>query len=413
MRTSSSRTRARRWVFGVLLLNFALFGITAVMLGATVPRVMRDLQWGYVETGCVLSASSVGYLVSTFLSGLFLGRAGPRRALAVGLALQAAGLGLFGRWPGVGVNVALTFLMGVGHGLVEVATNVCVVGMERARESRLMNLMHAAFPVGAIAGPLLVAWLLGLGRSWPPLYRGLAALNVAGAALVLASPFSELAAGRPPPLRAGALRGLVTRPRFLFLASAITFYVACEVGISSWIAEYFVVAHRFSPAASARAVAVFWSGILLGRLGASFGDRALRRWCGAPERLLAAFAALQSAGLLAAVTAGRAAAAEALFFVCGLGCSAVYPLTMRLVGSSVPQELGIAVGLTASGGGLGAMLAPFLMSWIGARSGIGAGFWLCVGFALLTLVSVLAAAVRGRAPRTPAPEAAAPGPIHE
>ena len=74
------------------------------MLGATIPKIVREFQWSYTVTGVVASAGAVGYFISSFVCGLLVGRLGVRRVLLGGLALQATGMVLFGSTPSAAVN---------------------------------------------------------------------------------------------------------------------------------------------------------------------------------------------------------------------------------------------------------------------------------------------------------------------
>ena len=59
-----------RRLFGVLLFNFLVFGISVTIYGAIVPTVIREFEWSYLATGVVLAAASVGYFASSFISGV-------------------------------------------------------------------------------------------------------------------------------------------------------------------------------------------------------------------------------------------------------------------------------------------------------------------------------------------------------
>jgi fucose permease len=75
--------------------------------------------------------------------------------MLVGLILQGLGLGLFGYSESLSVNLMIFVVLGLGQGAVEVTTNVSVVSIETPGKSRLMNLVHSAFTIGAMAAPFL------------------------------------------------------------------------------------------------------------------------------------------------------------------------------------------------------------------------------------------------------------------
>jgi len=375
--------REQRGLFSALLLNFIVFGFTVTIFGATVPTVIRQFDWSYLATGIVLSASAMGYFFSSFLSGFLIQRAGPKIVVVTGLVLQVVGLGLFGANGSVAFNIMATFLVGMGHGGTEVVTNFCVVRMERPGQSRLMNLMHAAFPVGAILGPVFVGWLVGTGQSWQLVFRSMSAttglLAVGFSFLNFGTVDLEDEDGETRP-RLGNLLG---HPLLIFLFLTIFLYVGSEIGVSSWISEYYVRVFGSSPASAAYMVSIFWGGILIGRLGTSLLYRGVRQ-----AEILLALSCVAFGSLLLSLLAGNPTIAAAGFFVSGLGYSVIYPVDMAIVGERFKRGQSVALGFVSTGGGIGSFSFPFIMAAIADAFGIRNGFWFYV---VTTLVMALSA----------------------
>jgi fucose permease len=372
----------QRGLFIALLLNFIIFGFTVTIFGATVPTIIRQFDWSYLATGIVLSASAVGYFVSSFVSGFLIQRLGPKKVVIIGLLLQVVGLGLFGSNGSVIFNLLATFLVGMGHGGTEVVTNFCVVRMEKPGQSRLMNLMHAAFPVGAILGPVFVAWLVGTGQVWQLVFRSMSVTT-----LLFAVGFSflnfqvvkyddEEGGDRP---RLGKLLG---HPLLIFLFLTIFLYVGSEIGVSSWISEYYVKVFGSSPSSAAYMVSIFWGGILIGRLVTSLLYHGVRQ-----AELLLALSCVAFGSLLVSIMLGDPIIAGAAFFVSGLGYSVIYPVDMAIVGERFKKGQSVALGFVSTGGGIGSFSFPFIMAAIANAFGIKNGFWFYVITTLAMAVS--------------------------
>ena len=73
---------------------------------------------------------------------------------------------------------------------------------------------------------------------------------------------------------------------------ALFLYVGVELGVSNWVAEYFVVVFAYSPDASAMLVSLFWLGVLVGRFGVPLLYKDLR-----PEAALVGLSALATASI--------------------------------------------------------------------------------------------------------------------
>ncbi len=407
-----------RSLYFAMLATFILFGIGLAVVGATLPRIIDEFRWSYVATGAVLAAGSVGYFVSTFVSGMLVRRLGPKLLIVIGLSLQAIGLAFFGALPLVTANMLLYFMVGVGHGSAEVVVNWCVVRMERAGRSRLMNLMHAAFAAGAVIGPLGAGRIMAVGSSWQTVYRLMAAAAVVMAGAMALLPFSRVAEGQAPSDARPALTGvggagaksedepgtgaLLRHPLLILCFLTLFLYVGAAIGVSSWVAEYYVEVLGASAATGAYMVSVYWAGLLAGRLAASFGFRGRRQ-----AELLLVMACACTVALALAVTARGPWLAGVGFFASGLAYSAIYPVVISIVGERFRRSQGVAIGFVATGGGMGAFAFPFLMSAIADRYGLQRGFLLYVGANVLMVVLTLAILRLVRAGREREPESAA------
>ncbi len=384
-----------RSLFFAILTCFAALGVTLTIIGATLPRIVREFEWSYVTIGIVVSAGFVGYFVATFFSGLLVQRFGPKPVVVIGLALQATALAFFAARPVVLLNLLLNLMLGSGQGCMEVVVNFSVVRMERGGRSRLMNLMHAAFCAGAILGPLAVGRLMAVGADWRTIYRLMAvvALVMAGALSLL--PFSRLGGEDAKAGDGPGVAELLRHPLLILFFLILLLYVGAELGVSDWMAEYYVEVFGTSASVGAYMVSVFWAGLLMGRLGLSFGYRGVRQ-----AELLLVLAGTCTGALLFAVLMKGALAAGVGFFLSGLGYSAIYPVVMVLVGERFRRAQGVAVGFVATGGGIGAFAFPFLMAAIAERFGIRRGFYFFVALNGLMMALAWGIIRRTRAARS-------------
>ncbi|MBI3082631.1 MAG: MFS transporter, partial [Gemmatimonadetes bacterium] len=325
--------------------------------------------------GAVMAAGSAGYLGGCFSGGVLVRRAGPRPMLVGGLLLEALGLGGFGSDPGLIFNLGVLLLVGLGQGWTEVATNYCLVRLEKPGESRLMNLIHAGFTVGASLGPAGVGALLASGAPWRLAYEG-TAWGLAGVALIALRLSFPPASGEESDSSGAALGNLARDPLLVLLGAVIFLYVGAEIGVSSWIAEYYVETFAASTATGAYMVSVVWLGLLLGRLALSAGYGGRRQ---AP--LLLGLSCLAALALALALLNDSPWVAGGLFLVGGLGFSAVYPVVMALVGECFAREQSLAIGLVSGAGGVGSLSFPFAMAAIAGHFGIAPSFWFCAATA--------------------------------
>ncbi len=385
------RPQERTLLYG-LGANFVLFGASMTLFGSAIPGVIREYAWSYTAAGVVLAASSVGYLLSTFACGLLLPRWGAKRILVATLFVESVSFVFFARFPSIVLNTVLNLAIGLGQGGTEVVSNYTAIRLERDGRSRLMNLLHAAFCVGGIIGPLGVAGLLQSSLGWRLVFVAMAALLAALAAGFLLIRFDSVQEAEAAAPRGGAGRVAAGRPALLGLyALAILLYVGIELSVSNWSPELFVRDLGASAEHAASVVALLWTGLLAGRLGISWLYRGSRQHV--PLLLLALAITAFLALLLTARTVG---AGMAVVVFLGVGLSGVYPLIMTLVGKTFRSAA--AVGIVTTAGGIGSFSFPFALAWIADRWSLRAGFFFClaVTIALLACAAVIALAARRR-----------------
>ena len=370
-------TRDSRRLYFLLLTCFGLFGLIFTIAGAALPQIIGSFGWSYTVTGLVLAASSAGYFLSSFLSGIFLQRFHPRHVMVLGLVLGAFSLALFARWPSPWLNLLLNLGIGLCQGAMEVVADLEVIYIEQKGQSRLMNLMHAAFCVGAIVGPSAVGYILSAHFPLVSVFIASAVLSVILAVLFALAPFPRTKQEHAQTDQAA--RGLFRQPLLLLVTAALLVYVGTEIGVSSWSSVYVVKVLAVPAWVAAFAVALFWLGLLTGRLAISFwykGDR--------QELLMLGLSILSASALVAVLLVKSPSAVAAAIFVAGLGCSGFYPLGMSLLGKRFKS--GFAVGTAATGGAMGSIAFPFVMALISQSVGVRNGFWFYLGMSVMLVV---------------------------
>lgn len=380
-----------RALYGTLFIIFILFGTSMTIIGATLPKILSDFSWSYTTAGAVIAAGAIGYFLSTYAAGFLVSIIGPRLTIMLGLGLEIAGLFLFAATPSPLANLLLYLGIGIGQGCIELTVNWSTLRMDRTANGRAMNLMHGAFAVGAFTGPFVIGILIRANLSWTLIYRFISLLFVGVFVVLFFMPFSALGKDEGHGAQ-GSRRALYTHPAYWLGFLALLFYVGVELGVSNWIAEYFVTVFKATPSTGSFMVSLFWLGLLIGRFGVPIVYHGERR-----ERVLMIMAVLMSASVISLSIFGFVGSgssvilvASAFSFLAGLGCSIVYPIVVTIVGSAFPRSQSEAVAFSAMGGGLGAFVFPFLMSYISGTWGIRLGFTTYAFFSVVVVLISLA-----------------------
>jgi fucose permease len=383
-----------RGIYLALFGIFALFGISMTVIGASLPKILTEFGWDYATAGAVIAAGSVAYFLSSMAAGAALRRFGPKRAVLGGLLSCVVGASFFAASPSPFPNLLLNALIGGGQGFIEIVVNWSVLRMDEKGSGRAMNLMHGSFAVGAVVGPITAGILIAAGLRWALLYRAIAVVFVLLALAVALLPFSRLGREENGQKQGNKVSTLSRNPVYWLGFVTLLVYVGAELGVSTWVGEFFVKVFLADPALGSFMVSLFWIGLLAGRFGAPAFYRGKQQILLVGSSILLALSVVSLAllGLVQTGPSASIAAAVALVFLSGLGCSVVYPVAVSLVGASFPQSQSGAVSFAVAGGGLGLFVFPYLMAWISQTWGLRAGFLSYAVVAAATAVSCIALA---------------------
>jgi len=388
---------------------FFMWGFISVINGTLLPHLRSVFQLTYFETGLIESVWFIGYLLASIPAAKLIERIGYQRALTTGLLVMTTGsLGMIlaAYLISYPVTVASLFVVSCGIALLQVAANpyVAVIGPPETSEQRL-TLVQAFNTTGDVLAVIFGKYLI-LGRTT----AGTAAqgtqithaqrmadaqateLPYLIVAIVLGILAFLIARAKLPALGAATARVAAEARRTLSLFNhrnlilgcvGIALCVLAEIGVGSYFVNFVSQPSvaNITQEHAATYLIFFWAGMMVGRFAAA----ALMRRIG-PERVLAMFALLATAGSLVAVFVPGPAAMYGLIAV-GLGISLMFPtifaLAIRGLGPLTEEGSGLLI-MSIAGGALASMQGK-----IGDLYGLHWGFLVTAGCALYVLFYAL------------------------
>lgn len=371
---------AGRSVIGLAFAGFVMLGMPEGAVGVAWPSIRADLGRPLSQLGLLLVLYTGGYLVASAAAGAVNSRLGTGRMLAAASAVATGALVTYAAAPVFAVLGAAAIAAGTAGALVDAGTNSWAA---LTHGTRVMNLLHASFGLGATLGPLLMTALITLAGSWRAGYGVLAA---AQAVLTAAywrsrrrwSPDSDAGA-------TGASKPALAHPLVLAVSLATFFvYTGLEVTAGQWSFSLFTEERGMAAGAAGVWVAAYWAALTLGRVTAGvIGDRI------GPETLISAGsgAAVAGAAVLWWDPAGLGPAGLVLI---GFSLAPVFPelvvLTPRRLGSGYAPW---AIGYQLAAASLGAGALPGAMGLVVAGFGVAAlGPYLVATAALLVALTI-------------------------
>jgi len=395
MKTSSHSTLV---ILSVVM--FSVFGIALTLTGTLLPLLIAHFGLSYGEAGTLQVSAQFGYLLAIMLTGWLVARAEGRFMVIGALVVSLLGFGLFGWTSSFWAACGLMVLGGAGGGTIEVVMNTVVMKLSETRRGNLLNFIHVFFGLGAFFGPAVVGKLIGAGVAWRWFYLG---TGVFWAVLLLFTLTCRFPSIKPEPSAdAAAATSVFGLPVVRILFFVLMVYVGLELGVGGWITTYLHDIEHMPTAHAAYVASAFWLGIAGGRLLLTLIGH---RW-----HESAIIVALTSWAILCLVGVfslpGPWPVAIALALV-GAGYSGIYPTTISWGGGAYPAHAAQVTALVATGGGIGAVLIPWVMGYLSEGLGLANGmrFYLLMAVVLLVLVTW---ARRRQSASTPA---AAPTPV--
>jgi fucose permease len=368
--------------------GFVLVGVNAGATGVLLPAQIADYRVSKAAIGTTFFTGSAGFVLASLLAGVMIHRVGMRITLVVGATVTAVAGFYVATRPPFAAFVLIAIAAGFGTGVAESGFQSFVVALPGS--TALLNRLHAFFGVGALLGPLLATWILGL-ASWRTVWFVLAATQIPLVIAVWATysrdetAVSEPgAADEPEAKRSRGLLATALRERSVLLgALLLAVYVGLEISIGNWGFSYLVQARGEHRVLAGYTVSGYWLGLTLGRfLISPFASR------------IGASAANMAFGCLAGVTIVAAltwllpgAASIPGFVLMGFFLGPIFPTAMAMVPNLTPSRLvPTAIGVMNAGSVVGGSALP----WLAGAIGQGEGAWTLLPFSL-TLAVVTAA----------------------
>jgi MFS family permease len=357
--------------------GLAAVGYITYGLGAAGPHLRSHLSLSNVEIGLHSSALALGLASAGMLVADLGRRFGERMVRSIAIGLLAIALILLAVAPSVEVTLTAGAIIGFGAGALLGYANVTLGsaggGLARLRLAR----GHIGAMIAALVVPLALAASASAGPGWwlglLPAAVLLGAIAFALRAGPLLSTTADVSARRRLPRKFWLA--------WLFLAAAI----GVEFSIVFWGATLVQLRSGLTIPAATAVGALFFAGMLVGRLGLAIGLGA-----GHPtRRVIAAGLALTAIGTgLAWVSTTDVLSALALF-IAGLGVSVLYPLGAAAALAAAPAQAAVAGNRLTLASGLAILVAPVVLGTVADATGIVAAWGLVLGLVGIALGLVL------------------------
>ena len=260
---------------GLVVLAYVAFvglGMPDGLLGVAWPSIRNGFSIPLDAIGVLLTASVIGYMTSSFLSGPVVSRFGVGRVLAASCAMTGVALIGYTVVPEWWMMVLLGVIAGLGAGAIDAGLNTYVAAHF---SEGLMQWLHASWGIGITLGPIIMTIGLTASNTWHTGYR-----IVGGFQLALAVCFvmtlamwndKDEPAGRKEDAKKltdyKTPMGETLRQPKVWLSIALFFmYVGCEAALGTWIYTLLTESRGIDPAVAGFWAGSYWATFTVGRI---------------------------------------------------------------------------------------------------------------------------------------------------
>ncbi len=328
----------------------------------------------------IFLVSSAGHITGS-LAGSYLSDIYGRRPFVIagpatlGIGLLGAGLA-----PGFELFLLAGAVFGFGLGMLDGPTNALAVDIAGASSARILNMIHSAFGLGAVAGPLLSALVYSQTGDWRPMYIGLAI-----ACLAAAVPFAFVTMPARVARQPGAWRfSKVINPHIVVIMAVMFCAVGVEMIYQSWLPSYLELDRGVERTIAAASLTLVSVGLIAGRILMAV---AASRWDNYKVLTIAfGLCAIAAAGVMLPIgpIAALAFIGLASMFVAG-----GFPMAIAIGTRQAQGSIGAATGLIVAAAGIGGLIIPPGSGLLVERDRFDLVMQLPVAIALLGAVCVL------------------------
>lgn len=340
-----------------------LFGIALTVLGSIAPDLKIKFSLNEIASGTLFSILPLGILAGSLLFGPIADRYGYKILVFMACIMLSAGFEGVALTSSTGLLNVSIFLIGLGGGALNGATNALVSDISGNDKTANISLLGVFFGVGALGMPLILG-MLGENLRFEKFVAAVGILSLLTAILFV---FIKL-----PPAKITQqtpFSGILSffKDKVLIIIAIYLFFQSSFEGLmNNWTTTYLTDHMRVAPGEALYGLSLFVAGMVIMRLltGTILRNITVRR-------ILSASFLLTILGLASIKSGISVAAALTGFMLVGAGLASGFPIMLGFVGGRYEKLSGTAFSFVLTIALLGNMLINFGMGVVSEKAGIG------------------------------------------
>lgn len=385
------------------LLNYSLyfaisiFAITFTIASPIIIEIGGSISHEVSNMGLLLTLFSSGFVAGSFLTGL-LSRFMPKTiVLNISMVFQWLFLIIFPFPKSFILMLIIYFIIGMSGGLVETLVSLILPEINNKKQAGYyLNISQIFFGVGAFVGPYISSIIVKVGLNWKISYYILAMLSFMSffifsilrikckSSIELHTLKTEIIGNRDQTKRLEF--SAITIKLLLLFSFMMLMYTASEDGLNAWIPTFFRLERGFSTYQASQILSFYWLSIAAGRILISFLVRKVNLM-----KLTIIISILGFLSTFAGITVENKYLNLIFFMLTGLFYSGIWPNTVALSMQyfKSDEKKDFFVSMIIAFGGIGALIAPWVIGSIFKISNLFIGLLICVLFIFVEAILLI------------------------
>ncbi|HEX7736229.1 MAG TPA: MFS transporter [Ktedonobacteraceae bacterium] len=352
-----------RLIFFTLGLTYIATGIIGTLPSASLIRLASNTHVSLEVAGGIFTVSAFGFLLGAVCAGTLTRFVKPRYLLAAGLFLLAGGSLITAMTDSFPVLLLSQGCKGLGFGFIDIALNTIATLAFQAALSEKLNTIHGMYGLGALIGPLILAFALQFFDNLPLAFIVGAVIASITIVLLLTQPVPDLPRQTPEEREkthgGRELAALLAQGLLWLMVLQIGIYACAEIGFGNWIVTAVSASAHISLALAAPVATAFFIGLTAGRLG---GGQLLKRgWLSEARLLSIALLGGAACGTLVAIFPAQPLVSYGASALVGCFYGPLFPSIMAIASRRFVHVIGTVSTIMMIGTGATSMVVPAAM----------------------------------------------------
>lgn len=251
-----------------IFILMTIISIADNVRGVAIPIFMKEFNINDTNIAIMLTVSSIGYILFTYIGGTLCEKIGQRKVYFVSLIITIISLLLLYMTKNFYMLLLNMFLFNVGISLVSIATNTIVPVLFLSFQGILMNLTHFCYGLGATISQRVSGIMIYNGIPWREIYLILALIFILYSILFcfISIPKAQICSKSEHGMKKNIYKNKLL---YLYMIT-LGFYVFSESGTLNWFTNLMEKSYGFNTNKSSLYLSLFFGMFTFGRLVAGF-----------------------------------------------------------------------------------------------------------------------------------------------